>query len=55
MTQPELFDVIELLRDLPEDNLSVGDRGAILECYDDSKYKVKFTNEDGENLVICTL
>jgi hypothetical protein len=55
MTEAELFDVIELLIDLPEDNLSAGVRGAIVECYDDSKYEVEFTNEDGESLALCTL
>lgn len=55
MTEPEIFDVIELLIDLPEDNLSVGVRGAIVECYGARKYEVEFTNEDGESLALCTL
>ena len=55
MTEPELFDVIELLVDLPEDNLRAGVQGAIVECYDDSHYEVEFTNQDGETLALCTL
>lgn len=46
MTEPELFDVIELLVDLPEDNLRAGVRGAIVECYDDHNYEVEFTNQE---------
>ena len=55
MTQPELFDVIELLVDLPEFSLSVGVQGAIVECYADGKYEVEFTNQDGETLALSTL
>ena len=33
MTQPELFDVVELLIDLPEFNLRAGIQGAIVEWY----------------------
>jgi hypothetical protein len=63
MTSPELFDVVELLVDLPEDNLSAGVRGAIalraryanVECYDDDNYEVEFTNSEGETLALCAL
>ncbi|MEP6515059.1 DUF4926 domain-containing protein [Microcoleus vaginatus] len=37
---PELFDVIELLVTLPESNLHLGVRGAIVDCYDEVKYEV---------------
>ncbi len=55
MTEPELFDVIELLVDLPEYHLRAGVQGAIVECYDDGKYEVEFANQDGETLALCTL
>ena len=55
MTKPELFDVIELLVDLPEYNLRAGVQGAIVECYSDGKYEVEFTNSDGETLALTTL
>ena len=55
MIEPELFDVIELLVDLPEENLRTGVRGAIVECYEDAKYEVEFTNEEGETLALSTL
>jgi hypothetical protein len=55
MTEPELFDVVELVVYLPEDNLSAGVRGSIVECYDDNTYEVEFTNQEGETLALCTL
>lgn len=55
MIEPELFDVIELLVNLPEYNLFSGVRGAIVDCYADGKYEVEFTNEEGETEVICPL
>lgn len=55
MTEPELFDVIELLMDVPEANLRAGVRGAIVECYEDDKYEVEFTDKEGETLGLCTL
>ena len=50
MTQPELFDVVELLVDLPEHNLRAGVQGAI-----DNNYEVDFSNSEGETLALCTL
>lgn len=55
MTQPELFDVVELLIDLPESNLRAGVQGAIVECYQDNNYEVEFSDADGETLALCTL
>jgi hypothetical protein len=55
MIQPELFDVVELLIDLPELNLRAGVQGAIVECYLDNNYEVEFSNSDGETLALCTL
>jgi hypothetical protein len=55
MTEPELFDVIELLVDLPEYNLRSGVQGAIVECYADGTYEVEFSNKDGETIALCQL
>jgi Domain of unknown function (DUF4926) len=55
MTQPELFDVVELLIDLPEYNLRAGVQGAIVECYQENNYEVEFSNSNGETLALCTL
>ena len=55
MNQPELFDIVELLVNLPENKLQAGVRGAIVECYDNDAYEVEFSNSDGETLALCTL
>ena len=55
MKSLELFDVIELIIDLPSHSLSAGDRGAICEEYDNSQYEVEFTNSDGESIALVAL
>lgn len=52
--RPALFDGIELLVDLPEENLQVGTQGAIVEDFGEA-YEVEFANSDGETLALCTL
>ena len=53
--QSELFDVIELLVDLPEYALHAGTRGAIVYCHPDGTYEVEFTNAEGETVALCPL
>lgn len=53
--KPALFDGIELVVDLPEDNLKAGARGAIVEDFGGDEYEVEFANSDGEALALCTL
>ncbi len=55
MNQPELFDIVELLVDLPKDELQVGAQGTIVECYGDNAYEVEFSDSDGETTALCTL
>jgi Domain of unknown function (DUF4926) len=55
MTNPELFDVIELLVHLPEFELVPGIQGAIVECYDENHYEVEFSDQSGETKALCTL
>ena len=55
MMQAELFDIVELITDIPKLNLKSGDRGAIVEKYSDRDYEIEFTNEEGETTVLCTL
>ena len=55
MKQPGLFDLVELLVDLPENELQAGGRGTIVECYDNDTYEVEFSDSDGETLALCTL
>jgi len=54
-TGTDLFDVVELLVDLPEHSLHAGATGAIVHCYPDDTYEVEFTNEEGETLALCPL
>jgi hypothetical protein len=55
MIKPELFDILELLVNLPKYNQFIGSQGTIVECFDDSTYEVEFSNENGENTAISTL
>lgn len=54
MIKPELFDIIELLVNLPEQKQLIGNQGAIVECLDD-KYEIEFTNKDGDTIAQCAL
>jgi hypothetical protein len=53
--KPELFDLIELLVNLPEIQQSIGTQGTIVECHDLSHFEVEFSNEDGETTALCLL
>ncbi|MFP4298919.1 MAG: DUF4926 domain-containing protein [Spirulinaceae cyanobacterium] len=55
MIQPELFDVVELLVDIPQQNIKAGMQGAIVENYGNNDYEVEISNSDGETLALCTL
>jgi len=52
---PELFDVVELLVTLPESNLHVGVRWAIVDCYADGNYEIEFSDRSGETIALRTL
>jgi hypothetical protein len=55
MNKPNLFDVVELSVDLPEENLARGAQGTVVECYDDGAYEVEFTDDEGETLALCAV
>jgi hypothetical protein len=55
MQNPQLFDVVELLVNLPEHGLQVGAQGAIVEQYSDQSYEVEFTNGIGETITMVVL
>jgi hypothetical protein len=55
MIKPELLDVIELLVNLPGTGQSIGSRGTIVECFDDGKFEVEFSDENGETTALTTL
>jgi len=52
---PDLFDVIELITDIPERGLRAGMQGTIVECHSGDAYEVEFTNEFGETLNLLAL
>ena len=55
MIKPELFDSVELLIDLPDENLRAGDKGAIVHQHDDKNFEVEFMNAEGETLALVTV
>jgi hypothetical protein len=52
---PDLFDVIELMTDIPERDLYAGMQGTIVESYGGSAYEVEFTDERGETMALLAL
>lgn len=55
MTQPKFLDVVELLVDLPDVRLQVGDQGTIVEAHDDCAYEVEFSTPQGETQALLAL
>ena len=47
------LDVIELMEDLPEDGLKRGERGAVVEAFDDASeaYDLEYLDESGQSQV----
>ena len=45
-----LFDVVELIADIPEHRLSIGMRGTIIECHPNDNYEIEFINDYGETI-----
>lgn len=50
MIKPELFDTIELIVNVPIVNQFIGNQGTIVECFNDGKYEIEFTNQQGETI-----
>ncbi|NOT57611.1 MAG: DUF4926 domain-containing protein [Deltaproteobacteria bacterium] len=55
MMQPALFDVIEVLVDLPEHHVQAGTQGTIVHGYPNNVFEVEFVNEDGETTALCPM
>jgi hypothetical protein len=51
----EIFDVVKLLSDIPEQGLNAGMQGTIVECHASNAYEVEFVNETGETLALLAL
>lgn len=52
---PDLFDVVELIVDMPEHGLRAGMQGTIVQCYAGDAYEVEFTDEAGETVDFLAL
>ncbi|NJL47016.1 MAG: DUF4926 domain-containing protein [Leptolyngbyaceae cyanobacterium SM2_5_2] len=50
MIRPELFDVVELLVELPNTEAKPGSLGTIVEEYEGHAYEVEFANSEGETI-----
>jgi hypothetical protein len=55
MNKPELFDVIELLTDIPEFSLRKGEQGTIVDDYQDGVFEIEFINKKGETTALCSI
>jgi hypothetical protein len=55
MIRPELFDTVELLIDLPAQQLRAGAQGAIVQAYNDDAFEVEFSDDAGQTLALCAL
>jgi hypothetical protein len=53
----KLLDVVTLNRDIPEEGLTLGLRGTIVDIYKSPRiaYEVEFCDEDGETIGLSTL
>jgi len=50
-----IFDVIELLTDLPDFSLRKGEQGTIVDDYNDGVFEVEFINKKGETTALCSI
>jgi len=55
MIKPELYDVIELLTDLPQVEIKAGQLGTIVDKHNENAYEVEFANDGGETLALLAL
>lgn len=56
MNKPlKLIDTVALLTDLPEERLSIGQVGIIVEELADGVYDVEFANAKGRTLTTCAV
>ncbi|NJL89956.1 MAG: DUF4926 domain-containing protein [Coleofasciculaceae cyanobacterium SM2_1_6] len=55
MIKPELYDVIELLIDLPQVAIKAGQLGTIVDKHNENVYEVEFSNSQGETLAFLSV
>ncbi|MCS6927815.1 MAG: DUF4926 domain-containing protein, partial [Candidatus Binatia bacterium] len=52
---PDLFDVVELIVDIPARGLRAGMQGTIVQCHAGDAYEVEFANDVGETVDFLAL
>ncbi|MCZ6681141.1 MAG: DUF4926 domain-containing protein [Candidatus Poribacteria bacterium] len=52
---PDLFDVVDLVVDIPERGLRAGMQGTIVECHPNNAYEIEFADEQGETMDFLAL
>jgi hypothetical protein len=55
MKNYNILDVVELIKDIPEQGISKGDRGTILEVYNEQDFEVEVVNNNGKTFFLGTL
>jgi hypothetical protein len=55
MSEIELFDVVALMEDLPEEGLCRGQVGAVVETYPDDGFEVEFVTPRGQTYALLAL
>ena len=55
MKDPELLEVLALIRDIPEYDLRCGEIGTVVEVYDRSHVEVEFVEDTGYTKALLTL
>jgi hypothetical protein len=55
MIKPMLYDVVEPVHPLPEENLPAGSQGTIVHQHNDHAFLVEFANDRGETTALVTL
>ena len=52
---PEIGDIVEIVRDVPEKALRVGTQGVVVHAHGNDFYEIEFTNSGGETLDFAAL
>lgn len=51
----KLLDVVALTCDLPEEGLRAGQKGTVVEAYNDGCFEVEFADDDGNTIALLPL
>jgi hypothetical protein len=51
----KVYDVVELIKDIPEEGLVKGQKGTILEIYNETHCEIEFSDENGFTLYLGSM